>query len=1102
MNSTEIIHGVKVNARSRTIPYLSKNFVGREDEVRELLELVNFDSTEVRIIGIIGSPGFGKSTLAIQLGHRLIDRSVYVHYVDMAEFPSLNVELVLAEKILKSSDITAKRITFDRLLRWARERDGHTLLILDNCDKVLHTQKDQLRSAILQIVQASTSVKIIMTSREVAVQIEHYTWYKVYELSSKAAILLLEQKLSNLKLSLKEKEEIAELTGKVPLALHIVGSLLTLPDPVTPSLVIEELKQNPVNFLSPKELPVSLRISASISLSYRYLDNNLKAVAYFLALFPGSFDKGAALGISAEYLKSLSEEGATILYLRLGQSELRTLVDRSLLEYNERIGRYQYHRLIREFLLVKTDDPLHKIDYYLFHQNFREYFLKQLHQHTVDFKLKYVDSLKFLDTERHNIYSLLQGLVNPEYIHRLSLLLTVESLTHAIKVEYLTCRFTSLELADFFNETVHFLTANVLTFQVIAPSYTIITTISGKQWTQREYYQRVFIQLIVTFSDLLEKTYDKEFALNFLKNKEEIVDSLSKATEKDVFSPAVPNPSRNPDSIPLSTKATHRAFYVSLCDRYLALGQHANVVICQLKIIKDAQKCNVDSCTYREVGYMYLAVGNNEEAARFLELSLENDDNNLVSKASILVNLLSLYRMERSWPWISLKERSTANQLFDISNEILKMEDQVLFHNWKEIVRVIVSLNRVGKNTNFLEERLFSTMSTPSKQFQLQPKEAVHLLGIVEQSSNYSKTILWGTLLLHPFENYHNFSTEEKLNVLKMQVATATAKLQLSYFSSEGLNELEYVFEILVHDQELRNHPDSAQIYESVCYSLVIRVKYILPCYQETIIAATKNALAKLFITIPTKLAYITFVIPLGFIEEQPYHMPEGRDPVPTKYDSSKAIATTSSQTYELIETTVSSIVTDVGRVFQSFYCDNVSPYYWLFIKISNISRFCFNLLLVSLRLLIMYDIFVILTGISAGLCAIILEKFLAQLYFVIILNPSSFTVSKFLISSVCDLFIFLSIVQVKLSRNVLGYPWLFIYVAFSRLNLGLLYPFDPEQDDQIKRISFPLFVSLMQFIIIFLIFFLLCFAFLCILAATVFIVCLYGFYCLLFWLF
>ena len=140
-NFDGIIHTFKVQRQSRTLPYLSKNFVGRENELQDMIKTMNFSSDEVRVLNIIGPPGFGKSTLAIHLGHKLIDLGVGVHYINMAEYVKRNIQLVLAEKILTSS----KKITkFDKLLNWVGEREGdEVVLILDNCDEVLNSAKKE-----------------------------------------------------------------------------------------------------------------------------------------------------------------------------------------------------------------------------------------------------------------------------------------------------------------------------------------------------------------------------------------------------------------------------------------------------------------------------------------------------------------------------------------------------------------------------------------------------------------------------------------------------------------------------------------------------------------------------------------------------------------------------------------------------------------------------------------------------------------------------------------------------------------------------------------------------------------------------------------------
>lgn len=55
--------------QSKSLIHTSKIFVGREQEKSQLMTLLDFrsGSTDIRIVNIVGSPGFGKSTLAIHV---------------------------------------------------------------------------------------------------------------------------------------------------------------------------------------------------------------------------------------------------------------------------------------------------------------------------------------------------------------------------------------------------------------------------------------------------------------------------------------------------------------------------------------------------------------------------------------------------------------------------------------------------------------------------------------------------------------------------------------------------------------------------------------------------------------------------------------------------------------------------------------------------------------------------------------------------------------------------------------------------------------------------------------------------------------------------
>ena len=49
-----------------SLPRRSDHFVGREEEVSDIVEILQSD---IKIVNIYGSPGFGKSTLSVHVGH-------------------------------------------------------------------------------------------------------------------------------------------------------------------------------------------------------------------------------------------------------------------------------------------------------------------------------------------------------------------------------------------------------------------------------------------------------------------------------------------------------------------------------------------------------------------------------------------------------------------------------------------------------------------------------------------------------------------------------------------------------------------------------------------------------------------------------------------------------------------------------------------------------------------------------------------------------------------------------------------------------------------------------------------------------------------------
>ena len=67
-------------------------FVGRDKEMDEIVSMLDYGTSKsTRIVNVYGSPGFGKSTLVIHVGHRMLANGVNVHYVNLVDCPKESV---------------------------------------------------------------------------------------------------------------------------------------------------------------------------------------------------------------------------------------------------------------------------------------------------------------------------------------------------------------------------------------------------------------------------------------------------------------------------------------------------------------------------------------------------------------------------------------------------------------------------------------------------------------------------------------------------------------------------------------------------------------------------------------------------------------------------------------------------------------------------------------------------------------------------------------------------------------------------------------------------------------------------------------------------
>ena len=813
--------------------------------MKAIVKRVNFDFLDTRIINIVGSPGFGKSTVAIHVGHYMVDRGVIVHYVNMMEFPSMQVKQVLAEKLLESAEMSFKNVSFEKLLhRWARKLSYNTLIILDNCDDTLHHQKEGFQEAVEKLKMSSLELKILMTSREITMHLEEFWLYKLNELSPQAAWELLDRKVDK-RLTVVEKESIANQTGNVPLALQIIGSLLTQPDPPKPSVIIDELRRQPIATLSPKKLPVRKQVNGSVSLSYHYLTHRLQKIGRYLANFPGSFGEADACETLHRFAKN---PNATHTYLLTSMNEL---VQRSLLEYNRRTNRYQYHRLIREFFIdvQRSIGEVGQNETRRFMVSFQLHYAIKLESLTEEFAIDYGKSLATLDTERHNIQLLLKETEKPVSTHYSVFLVIIAVMSNAFEAQFLQCRFTVEELYGPVQNVVTFLDRNVETIPRRFPG-----------WTNESVFN-LYVRYVTKFAELEEQMNGITAAMKILVDREDKVERMKFWTAK--------------------TTGSYTKFFLKLADYYASFHQHDHQNECYRKIAarftRFVTECKPGQCRYDEIGNALYSIRMYERSARFFELSLQYDIHNVISKAITMVNLHHSYK-QLVPPEIE-KAEVLLNNIFTLFPSIRDSPGSFLFQNNKLLQEVIDFYKENGKSeeATILQERLLEVVKEiggrPSVATTVQ--KAQDVVEYLYQEGNYTKAADFAAFALdslkHLDQDQQNNAQQMKLN---LKLLLGEAKFYSDNFT-EGLDYIESVADIIL-EQNARDK--YAKEFARACSFLFLRGK--ISCFIDETTAID-------FLVI----SYVIFAMPPDFqyrkpiISEYP-HTPTLSKELMTKTDS------------------------------------------------------------------------------------------------------------------------------------------------------------------------------------------------------------------------
>ena len=324
-------------------PDIQEPMFGRSQELQEVVEII--EGGTFPVVLITGGPGFGKTTLAIAVAHELVKsddmrKVLFCRLLSKKTFNEVAIEMIHS---CGKSYAQPPEYPDQWLKDWSRQMQMQVTFVLDNADDILESKQ---RSSFLDILREMTQLSkkkltFVITSRE---------QFKVRDLLLKEVVLsslstdqakeVLISRVSDKEIgeNLSRTEEIVKLCGRVPLALCIVGSLLS---DYTEERLVDDLEKEPMKLLDDGNESIERVIKTSFDL----LSKDKQDALVLMSIFPGSFDSEAAVVVISE---TCSKSGT------LPVSVLRCLKRSSLVEQPSS-RRYQLHPLIRAF--GQANDP-------------------------------------------------------------------------------------------------------------------------------------------------------------------------------------------------------------------------------------------------------------------------------------------------------------------------------------------------------------------------------------------------------------------------------------------------------------------------------------------------------------------------------------------------------------------------------------------------------------------------------------------------------------------------------------------------------------------------------------------------------------------------
>ena len=260
-----------------------------------------------RLVSIWSSPGFGKTSTAIAIGHRLQAQGLPVYFISLR---GLRLKSDLTSRFLglftHSATASQRSTADDELCSILAQIANPFVFILDNADDLFESGlpdvKEEVIDLIGEILNRSDKVTFLLTTREscefLNLRFKGHHTLRIRELDEQSSLNLVQELLPEA--SNSDSIKVRQTCGSVPLAMKLLCSSISEDSTGTLSgsvNVFLNTTNNILEMLDNSDYPSSQRLKCLFDASFQRLSVKEREALVSLCILPNHFDLHVASAV-------------------------------------------------------------------------------------------------------------------------------------------------------------------------------------------------------------------------------------------------------------------------------------------------------------------------------------------------------------------------------------------------------------------------------------------------------------------------------------------------------------------------------------------------------------------------------------------------------------------------------------------------------------------------------------------------------------------------------------------------------------------------------------------------------------------------------------